>query len=66
VIMHTKNILVGLLSLMAVAEASAINRPFDNILNRRAARSLQARQDVKSDRFGGQYSYTFGTRQDGS
>ncbi|KAI0542727.1 hypothetical protein GGR58DRAFT_168544 [Xylaria digitata] len=50
--MQTKNILLGLLSLTAIAEASAIHRPFDNIVNRRAARSLQGRQDVQADRFG--------------
>ncbi|KAI0487309.1 hypothetical protein F4859DRAFT_250410 [Xylaria cf. heliscus] len=50
--MQTKNILVGLLSLTAIAEASAINRPFDNILNRRGLRSLQGRQDVQANRFG--------------
>ncbi|KAI0835393.1 hypothetical protein F5Y06DRAFT_299538 [Hypoxylon sp. FL0890] len=39
--MHTKNILVGLLGAMALAEATAINRPYDQIMNRRALRARQ-------------------------
>ncbi|KAH8160356.1 hypothetical protein CIB48_g7896 [Xylaria polymorpha] len=50
--MQTKNILVGLLSLTAIAEASAIHRPFEHILNRRGLRALQGRQDVQANRFG--------------
>ncbi|KAI3340908.1 hypothetical protein F4824DRAFT_496510 [Ustulina deusta] len=51
--MQTKNILLGLLSLTAIAEASTIHRPFDSIVNRRALRSLQSRQDVEASRFRG-------------
>ncbi|GAP87220.1 hypothetical protein SAMD00023353_2300380 [Rosellinia necatrix] len=49
--MQTKNILVGLLSLTAIAEATAIHRPFDNLMNRRAARSIETRQNF-GNRFG--------------
>lgn len=42
--MHTKSILIGLLGITAFAEASAIHRPFDQIMNRRAARALNTRQ----------------------
>ncbi|KAI0397688.1 hypothetical protein F5Y17DRAFT_320730 [Xylariaceae sp. FL0594] len=51
--MHTKNILFGLLGLVAIAESSIINHPFDHVLNRRAGRSVQARQNGDGNRFGG-------------
>ncbi|KAI0972103.1 hypothetical protein F4678DRAFT_68676 [Xylaria arbuscula] len=53
--MQTKNILLGLLSLTAIAEASAIHRPFDNIVERRELRYLQDRQNVQANnnKFGG-------------
>ncbi|KAI1641447.1 hypothetical protein F4809DRAFT_636733 [Biscogniauxia mediterranea] len=42
--MLTKDVLIGLLSLAVVADASAIHRPFDHVMNRRAARALETRQ----------------------
>lgn len=53
--MQTKNILIGLLSLTAIAEASAIYRPFEHIMNRRSTGSLQGRQDANNGRFGSKY-----------
>ncbi|KAI1181134.1 hypothetical protein F4777DRAFT_573206 [Nemania sp. FL0916] len=50
--MQTKSLLIGLLSLTAIAEASVIHRPFDSIINSRGTRSLQGRQNGQNGRFG--------------
>lgn len=53
--MLVNSILVGLLSLSLVAEASVIRSPFDNVIDQRAARSrtLQARQNRNGGGRGG-------------
>jgi transcription initiation factor TFIID subunit 15 len=51
--MQPKSVLLGLVSLAAIAEATAITRPFDNIANRRALRNLEARQRGGFGRGGG-------------
>lgn len=53
--MHAKSVLIGLLGITALTEATAISRPYDQIMNRRAARSLNARQNGQGqggNRFG--------------
>ncbi|KAI0850009.1 hypothetical protein F5Y00DRAFT_261111 [Daldinia vernicosa] len=53
--MHAQSILIGLLGVTAFAEASAIHRPFDQIMNRRAARALNVRQFGGGQFGGGQF-----------
>ncbi|KAI8966086.1 hypothetical protein F5Y11DRAFT_211874 [Daldinia sp. FL1419] len=53
--MHTKSVLIGLLGVTALAEASAIHRPFDQIMNRRTARALNTRQFGGGQFGGGQF-----------
>lgn len=57
--MHTKNVLISLLGAMALADATAINRPYDQIMNRRALRALNTRQ------FGGGFGGGFGGQGQG-
>ncbi|KAK6088182.1 hypothetical protein SCUP234_01248 [Seiridium cupressi] len=54
--MLVKSVLVGLLSLSLVAEASVVRSPFDKVLHQRAGRtrSLQARQNGKGGKGGNQ------------
>ncbi|KAK9781573.1 putative Ribosomal protein s17 [Seiridium cardinale] len=54
--MLVKSVLVGLLSLSLVAEASVMRSPFDKVLHQRAGRtrSLQARQNGKAGKGGNQ------------
>ncbi|KAI2466769.1 hypothetical protein F4781DRAFT_339249 [Annulohypoxylon bovei var. microspora] len=42
--MHAKSVIVALLGVTAIAEATAISRPYDQIMNRRAVRALNTRQ----------------------
>ncbi|RYO74239.1 hypothetical protein DL764_010921 [Monosporascus ibericus] len=42
--MVSKSFIVGLLGVAAVSEAASVPRPFDHILNRRAAKAVKSRQ----------------------